>query len=389
MGETGLVMPQAAPVSPPAPSTPSKPKGKVGIWIGILLIIVGIVLGIALVVAGARSLLSGFDDLQRVPINGGGVVRIDDVGTQTIYAERPTTQGGSGFSTNTYSTFAPDVAVRVIGPDGTDVPVNRGGSSEEYHYDGREGVKIGSFYASSSGTYRIVSRGQDGLGQGSWNSIAVGTGLEWSGIGAILGGVFGGGLVVLIGIIVLIISAIRRSRSKKQGMQAPAYPGAYGGGGPGWPAAPGYAAPGVGGYGAAPGGYGTPPAPGGYATPPAPGAAGPGWVPPPVPVPGQQGPGPTWTPPPAPAPQAPPAQPGPSPWETPAAPWQTDATAPPAPSWPPSAAEQPGPERPAVEPPAADPVAGEPESPAGPPAGDPLAPPWQPPSPGGDSGSAS
>ncbi|MCU1372052.1 MAG: hypothetical protein JWO77_3246, partial [Ilumatobacteraceae bacterium] len=249
-------MPQAAPPAPSAPAVNQKPKGAVGIWIGVLLIIGGIVLGIILVVSGAKSLLSGFDDLQRVPIAGGGVVRIEESGTQTIYAERPATGSGTSFSTNTFSNFGPNVAIRVMGPGGDEVTVNTSTSRETYTYDNREGVSVGTFYASTPGTYRIITQVQD---RSTWNTIAVGSALELSGIAAILGGVFGGGLVVLIGIIVVIVFAVRRSRSKKRIAQASApYPGSYGGGGGGggWPAAPGYAAPG------AAGGYGAPQAPG-------------------------------------------------------------------------------------------------------------------------------
>lgn len=353
MGETGGVMPQAAPAAPSAPA-PQKPKGAIGIWIGVLVIIAGIVLGIVLVVAGAKSLLNGFGDLQRVPINGGGVVRIEEAGTQTIYAERPSTSSGTSFSSGSFNTFAPDVAVRVIGPgESGDVVVNTGGAQETYTYDGRDGVSIGTFYASAPGTYRIVTQLQDGS---SWNMIAVGTGLELSGIGAILGGVFGGGLVVLIGIVLVIVFAVRRSRSKKRLQPASPYPSAYNPAGAGWPAAPGYAPPG------APGGYGAPPAPGGYAAP----AAGawaadnPGWAAPPVvhPVDPQQ-PGPTWNPPQSPPPQGAPAQ---DTWQPPAPavppPWQPGgaATPPPpaeapadplAPSWdPPSSSDAPPPPSP-------------------------------------------
>lgn len=368
MGETGGVMPQAA--TPPPPSAPvatEKPKGAVGIWIGVLLIVGGIVLGIALVVGGAKSLLSGFDDLQRVPINGGGVVRIDDTGSQTIYAEKVSTSGGTSFNTSTYGTYAPDVAVRVIGPDGGDVTVKTPGTTETYTYDGRDGVSIGRFDAATAGEYRIVTRAEDG-GFQPYTTIAVGQGLEWSGIGAILGGVFGGGLVVLIGIILVIVFAVRRSRSKKRIAQASAPYPAPGGG---WPAAPGYAPSGyaptgyAGGY--AGGGYGPTGAPGAPGSPPAegwpPASANPGWVPPPVAPPDPGGAGPTWSPPPPPAPaDAPPSwQPPPS--EAPTT-WQPsgDAPAPEAPAtWQPSGdAPAPGtgagadPVAPSWEPPASD-----------------------------------
>jgi hypothetical protein len=340
MGETVGVMPQAAgPAPSSAPATPEKPKGAVGIWIGVLLIIGGIALGIILVVVGAKSLLSGFDDLQRVPIQGGGVVRFEESGTQTIYAERPSTSGGTSFSTNSYSTFVPDVGIRVIGPDGGDVAVSRGGASETYNYDGREGVKIGSFFA-EAGEYRIVTQVQDGGATGRYSTIAVGNGLELSGIGAILGGIFGGGLVVVIGIIVVIVFSVRRSRSKKRINQG-TYPGGPGGG---WPAAPGYA-----GAGYAGAGYGAPQAAPGGGWPPA--SSNPGWVPPPVGQPGPPASGPTWSPPAPPAPQAP-QQPT---WQPPA----SDA-----PSW------QPPGDAPTSEAPPADP----------------LAPSWDPPPPpsGGD-----
>jgi hypothetical protein len=384
MGETGSVMPQAAPPAPTAPAVKQKPKGAIGIWIGIVLILGGIVLGIVLVVSGAKSLLSGFDDLQRVPIAGGGVVRIEESGSQTIYAERPSSGSNTSFSSSTFSGTGPNVAVRVIGPGGEDVTVNTSVARETYTYDGREGVSIGTFPASTPGTYRVVSQLQDGSG---WTTIAVGSALELSGIGAILGGVFGGGLIVLIGIIVVIIFAVRRSRSKKRLIQGDSpYPGAYGGPGGSWPAAPGYPAPGVaGGYGTppAPGGYGTPAAPGGYGAPAAPGGwpaqtDNPGWAPPPVvqPVPGT--PGPAWTSPQSPPPQAPPAPPSDASWQPPA------SATPPAPAAPPAAPPwQPGAEAPTTPAPA----------PA-----DPLAPSWDPPAttdapppppPSGDGGSAS
>lgn len=357
-------MPQAAPAPPPATaaSAPGKPKGAVGIWIGVLLIIGGIILGIVLVVAGARSLINGFDDLERVPIDGGGIVRIEDPGTQTIYAERPSSQGGSSFSTNTFSGFGPNVAVRVIGPDGVDVPVSTGGATETYTFDGREGVSIGTFDAATDGEYRIVTRNQDGAsGVGRYTTIAVGTGLELSGIGAILGGVFGGGLVVLIGIVVVIIFAVRRSRSKKRLAQGSGpYPGAYGAPVAGWPAAPGYAPPGYAAPGA-PGGYGAPDAPAAGGWPPA-GSTNPGWVPPPVAQPGAPDPGPTWTAPPPPPPQSS----DPTTWTPPpppSAPASDPAT------WTPPAPEVPPPWQPSGDAPAPD----------APPSADPSAPSWDPP----------
>ncbi|MGN6695344.1 MAG: hypothetical protein ACTHN0_14305 [Aquihabitans sp.] len=354
MGETGRVMPQATPAPPPAATVPEKPKGAIGIWIGILCIVGGVVLGVLLVIGGVRSFADGIDDLQRVPINGGGIVRIEDTGSQSVYAERPSF-GSSGFSSGTsFSGYGPNVAIRVIGPDGQDIDVTTSSGSETYTLNQKEGVKIGAFNAPVEGEYRVVTRLQDN--NGNWQEIAVGHALELSGLGAIAGGIFGGGLVVLIGIILVIVFAVRRSRSKKRINQASGpYPGAYGGPGGGWPVAPGYA-PTPGYAPQAPAGYG---APGGAPT-------SPGWVPPPVAQPGPAGPGPTWSPPPPPAPA-----PGPT-WQPPSAP----------PAGPPNWPGTDAPTAPA-----------EPPTQAAPPS-DPLAPPWQPPAgdppaSGGDAGSGS
>lgn len=320
-----------------------KLPGKVGIIVGSLLIVAGIVLGIVLVVSGALSLVSGFDDLQRVDVGGRGTVQIEETGTQAVYAERPTTSGGGSFSSGGFGVFVPDIQVSVQGPDGSPVVVSPSNGDETYEWDGREGVKIAQFRAEQPGEYVITAIPGDGMGQ--FDTVAVGQAVDIGGLLPILGGFFGGGLLALVGLIVLIVGLVRRSKAKKARNQ-PANPwgGGWGappvaGAGAGGYAAPGYGAPG---YGAPPAtqGYGTP----GYGAP----ADAPGWVPPPSPPPtspppssaGGWDPGapppaapppaaaPPWTPPgpaapppPASPPPAAPAEPAPTSWEPPPSPW--------------------------------------------------------------------
>jgi hypothetical protein len=322
-------------------------------------------------------LVDGFDGLQRVSMQDGGVVQIDDPGTQTVYAERYTSDSGTSFNsgTNTFSGTGPAITVRITGPDNQPVDFQPLSGSETYVYNHREGVRIGQFTAPTAGNYRIAPVGEPN----GYDYLSVGSGLKIEGIGVILGGVFGGGLVVLIGIILVIVFAVRRSRSKKRLTQGSApYPSPYGAAG-GWPAAPGGAGPG--GYaapGAAPG-YGAPGAPGGFgpgapgapapgAWPPAPGA-NPGWVPPPV-----AQPGPTWTPPVAPPPQDQPA---------PGTPWQPPAPEAPEPWQPPGGPSQAPPaEAPSEAPPADAPTESTTWNPPPPPS-----PPPAPPAGEGDAGS--
>lgn len=289
MGETGGVIAQPTPAA--ASPTTEKLPGLIGIWIGIALIVIGTVAGVVLVVRGASTLLDNVEDLQRVPISGG-TIEINEPDEQSVYLERQSFTNETGFSTGT-GTFAPVVTVLVSDPSGMDVFVEPRSSSETYSWNGREGVLVASFDATEVGTYTVQIVRADDLG--AYDTIAVGRALDFGGLAGILGGVFGGGLIVVIGIVVIIISAVRRGKAKRRALaarygQGPGPGAAWGGG---TPAGPGWAPPPV----PAPGGYGapspvwTPPPPpgpsGGSWTPPAPPTAappaGPGWVPPPAP----------------------------------------------------------------------------------------------------------
>ncbi len=298
------MMPQPAPYAPPTPTPAGKQKlpGMAGIWIGVILMVLGAVGGIALVVNGARSFVDGLGDLQRVPISGGGTVLIEETGTQNVYAERPSPYGGTNFQTGTFSGYGPSVYLTVTGPNGSVYFDSNPTGSETYEFDGKQGVLLGKFDADVEGEYRIQT--DAGADVAPYTTIAVGQMFDVQGIVGVLGGVFGGGLVFVVGLIVLIISIVRRSKARKR-MQTPYDP--YGGGSPGWVPPP------MAGAGGAPAPW-TPP--GGAAaptpwTPPGPAAASPpptasGWAAPPVVAPGGG-----WQPAPPPAAPAPGA---PAPW---------------------------------------------------------------------------
>ncbi|MCB1039212.1 MAG: hypothetical protein KDA94_06745, partial [Acidimicrobiales bacterium] len=249
----------AVPTAPGAYAPPTKPKlpGLAGIWIGSILIVVGIVGGIVLAVVGAVSVFNGIGDLQRVPIARGGTVTLEEAGAVSVYAERPSTQTGSGFNSGGYR-YVPPVGIIVTGPDGLAVAVHTRSGSTTYYSDGREGTEIARFRAEEPGQYRIetVLRGEPA----PYENLAVGNAIDTSGVVGIVGGVLGGGLVVIIGIVVLAVSLVRRGRARRRQTSPP---------------------------------WSSPPMPGG------PPVGGPGWAPPPVAVPGGYGPG-SWGPPPNP-----------------------------------------------------------------------------------------
>ncbi len=292
MGETGAMT---------ALANPSKPETKGGILLilGIVSLVGGIAAGIIGLVVGIGSITDTIDDFERVPADRGGSIQIDETGTHGVYLERP---GAS----ESYA-FVPSVQFDITGPDGQPLQVDRGDFDVTYEFGEHEGRRIGEFEADETGTYQVVVSGirsDTGIGGLAGDELAVGSGDPEGGFAVVGLSILGGGLLAVLGIVLLIIGGVRRSKSKKP----PAGP--YGAGAlPGWGAPPA----GPGGWATAPTGapgtwnqpqqgWGAPPAPPvgptdrpGWAPPattPQPPAAPPSWPPaPPAGEPGQGGPG--------------------------------------------------------------------------------------------------
>ncbi|MCB1030645.1 MAG: hypothetical protein KDA95_04865 [Acidimicrobiales bacterium] len=284
--------------TPPSPPPNQKLPGKVGIWIGVILIVVGIIAGLALLIGGARSVLSGTSELERVSIYEGGYVELNETGTVSVYVEYRSGEAGSGFGSGSPS-VTPAMTVRVFGPDNDEIGVSPRRGDETYFRDGRDGVRIASFRVSQPGRHRIVP--QLNANPAPYTDITVGNAVNIGGIVAIMGAIFGGGFIVLVGFIVLIVSIVIRSKAKKR-QSPPSWPsqpyGGYGGYG-------GYPVASAGAPGSYPSGYPTPPPAPSWAPPPVPdpgsgyGNSAPGWVPPPQ-APAQSPPSsPSWAPPPS------------------------------------------------------------------------------------------
>ena len=64
-----------------------KPKGTVGLVIGVILVLLGIVGGIALVVGGAVNLANSVNDFQRVSAATGGTLTLKSTGTHYMFYE--------------------------------------------------------------------------------------------------------------------------------------------------------------------------------------------------------------------------------------------------------------------------------------------------------------
>ncbi len=227
---------------------PTKRKGGIALWVGIALVVLGIAGGIFGLVSGFTNLQHRVDELQRVSLAQGGTLRLTESGTYKVFVERPYSGSSS----------APNIAIRT--PEGQPVPLQFDSVSETYDVGGRHGRKVGKFYAPAPGRYElsVPEASNNGLGQ-----IAVGRRSPLGALVAMVVGLVAGGAAVVVGIILIIIGAVRRSRSKQPPIGGQS-------GGATW-APPAMGTPGA-------SGWNQPANPGGWAPPP------------PSPVP-------TWTPP--------------------------------------------------------------------------------------------
>lgn len=177
----------------------ARPAGRRGLWIAIALMVLGVVLGVLLVVRGVMSISGIVEDYQRVPADGGGTVQLDETGDYRVFQEFP--------GANSELTASPAPQVTVTGPDGAEIPVERSSTSENYGVGGRDGRLLGTIEAAAPGEYQVVADGEGDLAFGQSGPLAP--------VVTILGGVFGGGLLFLAGVVLLIISLVRRASSRK------------------------------------------------------------------------------------------------------------------------------------------------------------------------------
>jgi hypothetical protein len=284
------------PVPQPAGPATGKRVSSAGYWIGGGILVVGCGVAIIWFAVAIVGLINAPDDFERIRVPGKEVVTLDD-GDWTIYFES---------STNRDLSYG-QPSVDVTAPNGRAINVQYSTDSYSYSVGGNHGEALYEFHASTPGAYTIEATavGEPGLRGG--DQIAIGRPLFSGGrIGSILGSVALGAVSFLVGLVVLIVTIVRRSRARRRPNYAPYQP-PYGGGP----------------YGGAPTGgpYGGPPlgAPPGWGQP---GPANGGWPPPAGP------PAPAWSPP------APGSPPWPAPGSAPPSPDEPSA-APPTPSpWP-------------------------------------------------------
>ncbi|MGW5141891.1 hypothetical protein ACWEPH_22755 [Nocardia beijingensis] len=200
---------------PPFPTSPSPvgspasrqvtPSGR---WfaLGGALIGLGIIGGIVLGAFGFLQTSGRIDDFQRVKVPGSGVVNLAESGGHTVYLEY------SGASSRAPSGT---VSLRVLDPDGQHAELRKYDATITYSFGRHEGRAGFSFEATKPGAYRVTTAGSSEV------TVAIGQGLGSSFVGTLLGALalgFGG---VVLGVLVIVVVAVKRSANRRKAAGLP------------------------------------------------------------------------------------------------------------------------------------------------------------------------
>lgn len=185
--------PTGAPTAPP-------PRGKGMLITGAVLLaigIIGIILGIVMTVNAATSLLSKIGAPQTAPATFTS--QLDGGSTYAIYEAT----AGTGAAT----TVAP-TAISVTGPSGA-VAVSKTGGTVSVTDNNQHFAEVAVFTPPATGSYTIAVAGNGTVVAMAPALSTAAKGFAWI-VAVIVGGLF-----AVVGLILLIIGAVRRSSSRR------------------------------------------------------------------------------------------------------------------------------------------------------------------------------
>ncbi len=239
------------------PAERSGRPSSLGYWLGGLLIVGGIVGGIVWIAVGLSGFSDSIDDFERVPVGQVGSVELEE-GDYIVYAER-----GGGLP---QSNFIDSLRMRPAGEEGRGEEIEFADYVSEFTYDfgGRAGRAQLTFAIDDAGEYLV--RADDGPGTTA-TTVAFGPSVAGDLVSAIVGLFVIAGIGIILGIILIVVTGIRRRKWRQRSWMDGAGGTAYGNQPGVWN--PGAAAAPPGAWGApAPPGYEAPPPPGGGYPPP-------------------------------------------------------------------------------------------------------------------------
>jgi hypothetical protein len=222
------------PIVPPPPSGGGN-VSSAGYWIGGAILLLGCGAAIVWFVVVIVGLVNAPDDFDRVPVPGSTIVTLDD-GDWMIYQEYPGADTGR---------FLAPPRVVVTAPNGRDVSLRTVTNDYSYSTGSREGIGLWEFTASTAGAYTIDTSVVGEPTVSGNQTVAIGRPLfDTSEIGGIIGSMALGAVSFIVGLVILIVTIVRRGRARRRGQPALAPYGAVPYGMPP-PGSPPHGAPGA------------------------------------------------------------------------------------------------------------------------------------------------
>ena len=174
-------------------------------FLGPVILMAGIVAAVAMIAIGAMSAGEG---LERIPAPGSGVVRFEEAGSQTVFWEQRGVM---------HAQVPAGLAV-VVTPAAGGAPLSQssGGVNFTYNSNGVAGRNFTTVEVPSPGEYKVevkVPEGAAGSGH-----VALGGNPAGRVLGAIFGSMAVGGVSFVLCLVILIVVAVKRSRSAKAQM---------------------------------------------------------------------------------------------------------------------------------------------------------------------------
>ncbi|MET0666225.1 MAG: hypothetical protein ABW008_11735 [Acidimicrobiales bacterium] len=187
------------------PMDPPQGPSSLGYWLGGLLIAGGIIGGIVWGWMSFSSFLDAIDDFERVPVGEISTIQLDD-GDYVVYAER-----GGG---EAVSLFVDDVRMRPAGQEGADeIEFEPYVSELTYDFGNHTGRAQMTFAIDETGEYDVRVGGGPGT---TATTAAFGPSIARDLVAAIVGGFVIAGIGIVLGIILLVVTGVRRRKFRQR-----------------------------------------------------------------------------------------------------------------------------------------------------------------------------
>jgi hypothetical protein len=177
---------------------PLSPKRTPSAWwylAAVVIAVGGLIVGAAWGFSAYRSYQDRIEGFSRIGVPGQAPFTVTASGERVIYFEGPS------------STSPAPSDIRVTGPDGSAVAVQSYAADLRYDApDGSVGRAVATFAAPMAGAYNLIASGPVGV-------LAIGEGIPASTVASILGALTLIGAAILVGLMLLLVTRVRRSKS--------------------------------------------------------------------------------------------------------------------------------------------------------------------------------